>query len=105
MDNDLYVIFALRPTIKIGYLTKTIKADWDSILEWERSQINNGILEGLITQATETKARDFRIFKNFGRIVFLTTGELRFKFVNQYVGLTSAKYRCPLKIRRNHDYW
>ncbi|MBW2570315.1 MAG: transposase [Deltaproteobacteria bacterium] len=33
-----------EPIIKVA---KTIKAHWDGILEWKRSQINNGILEGL----------------------------------------------------------
>jgi transposase len=34
----------LEPIIKVA---KTIKNHWDGIIEWKRSQINNGILEGL----------------------------------------------------------
>ena len=46
----------LKPIIKAA---KTIKTHWDGILEWKRSQINNGLLEGLnsIVQAAKAKAR------------------------------------------------
>jgi transposase len=75
----------LKPIIKVA---KTIKAHWDGILEWKRSYINNGILEGLnsIVQAAKAKARGFSTFKNFRIIIFLTTGKLKFNLVNQYVG-------------------
>ncbi|MCP4913504.1 MAG: transposase, partial [Oligoflexia bacterium] len=33
----------LEPIIKAA---KTIKSHWDGVLEWKRSKINNGILEG-----------------------------------------------------------
>ena len=75
----------LEPIIKVA---KTIKAHWDGILEWKRSHINNGILEGFnsIVQAAKAKARGFSTFKNFRIIIFLTTGKLKFNRVNQYVG-------------------
>ena len=75
----------LEPIIKVA---KTIKAHWDGILEWKRSRINNGILEGLnsIVQAAKAKARGFSTFKNFRIIIFLTTGKLKFNLVNQCVG-------------------
>ena len=75
----------LEPIIKVA---KTIKVHWDGILEWKRSQINNGILEGLnsIVQAAKAKARGFSTFKNFRIIIFLTTGKLKFNLVNQYAG-------------------
>jgi len=34
----------LKPMIKVA---KTIKRDWDGIVQWYKSKINNGILEGL----------------------------------------------------------
>lgn len=40
---------------------KTIKKHWDGILQWKKSQINNGILEGLnsVVQAAKRKARAY----------------------------------------------
>ena len=75
----------LEPIVKVA---KTIKAHWDGILEWKRSLINNGILEGFnsIVQTAKAKARGFSTFKNFRIIIFLITGKLKFNFINQYVG-------------------
>ncbi len=41
---------------------KTIKNHWDGILQWKKSQINNGILEGLnsVVQAAKRKARGYK---------------------------------------------
>jgi transposase len=74
----------LEPIINVA---KTIRAHWDGILEWKRSHINNGILEGLdsIVQAAKAKAGGFSTFKNFRIIIFLTTGKLKFNLVNQHV--------------------
>lgn len=74
----------LAPMIKTA---KTIKNHWDGVLEWKKSQINNGILEGLnsIVQAAKAKARGFKTFRNFRIVVFLLTGDLDFKVLNQYV--------------------
>ena len=71
----------LGPVIRVA---KTIKAHWDGILEWKRSQINNGVLEGLnsVVQAAKAKARGFKTFKNFKIVVYLTTGKLNFATVN-----------------------
>jgi len=66
---------------------KTIKNHWDGVLEWKRSQINNGILEGLnsIVQAAKAKARGFKTFSCFRIVVFLLTGDLNFKAINPNV--------------------
>ncbi len=71
----------LEPIIRVA---KTVKAHWDGILEWKRSQINNGVLEGLnsVVQAAKAKARGFKTFKNFKIVVYLTTGKLNFGAVN-----------------------
>ncbi len=63
---------------------KTIKSHWDGVVEWKRSQINNGILEGLnsIVQAAKARARGFRSFRNFKIVVYLTTGKLNFHNLN-----------------------
>ena len=62
---------------------KTIKNHWDGILQWKKSQINNGILEGLnsVVQAAKRKARGYK-FKHFKTIVYLITGGLDFSKVN-----------------------
>ena len=74
----------LEPIIKAA---KTIKAHWEGVLEWKKSQINNGILEGLnsIVQAAKAKARGFKTFRNFRIVVFLLTGKLDFKGLNPYL--------------------
>jgi transposase len=73
----------LEPMIKAA---KTIKRHWDGIIEWKRTNINNGILEGLnsIVQAAKAKARGFRTFKHFKIMIYLVTGKLNFKNVNAY---------------------
>jgi transposase len=70
----------LEPIKKVA---KTIKKHWDGILQWKRSQINNGILEGLnsVIQAAKRKARGYK-FKHFRTIAYLITGDLDFNKVN-----------------------
>ena len=62
---------------------KTIKNHWDGIVQWKKSQINNGILEGLnsVVQAAKRKARGYK-FKHYKTIVYLITGGLDFSKVN-----------------------
>jgi len=71
----------LEPIIKAA---KTIKKHWDGIVEWKKSQISNGILEGLnsIVQAAKSKARGYKTFKNFRIVIFLLTGDLDFNTIN-----------------------
>ncbi len=73
----------LEPIKKVA---KTIKAHWNGIISWKRSQINNGILEGLnsIIQAAKSKARGFRTFRYFRIMVFLTTGKLDYGILNYH---------------------
>jgi len=63
---------------------KTIKAHWDGVLSWKRSQINNGILEGLnsVIQAIKSKARGFATFNHYRTIIYLTTGKLNLNLIN-----------------------
>lgn len=70
----------------IKAVAKTIKRHWYGILNWKKSQINNGILEGLnsILQAAKRKARGYK-FKHFKTIAFLITGKLEFSRVNNCV--------------------
>jgi len=63
---------------------KTIKSHWDGIVNWKKSQINNGILEGLnsIIQAAKAKAKGYATFKHFKNIIYLITGNLDFSKIN-----------------------
>lgn len=72
----------LKPIIKAA---KTIKNHWQGILNWKKSQINNGILEGLnsIVQAAKAKARGYNTFKHFKNIIYLITGNLDFRKINR----------------------
>ncbi len=71
----------LEPIIKVA---KTIKRHWDGVVNYHQSNINNGILEGLnsVIQATKSKARGYKTFKNYKNIVYLLTGKLDFSLVN-----------------------
>ena len=62
---------------------KTIKAHWAGVIQWKKSQINNGILEGLnsVVQAAKKKARGYKL-KHFKTIIYLITGGLDFSKVN-----------------------
>lgn len=65
---------------------KTIKKHWGGVLAWKKSQINNGILEGLnsLIQAAKSKARGFKTFKKFKIVAYLVTGKFDFSKMNKY---------------------
>jgi transposase len=73
----------IKPMIKVA---KMVKNHWDGILEWKKSQINNGILEGLnsIIQAAKKKARGYKI-KHFKTMAFLLTGKLNLNAINPHI--------------------
>ena len=62
---------------------QTIKRHWDGVVQWKKSQINNGILEGLnsVIQAAKRKARGYKA-KHFKTIAYLITGGLDFSQIN-----------------------
>lgn len=74
----------LEPIKKVA---KTIKNHWAGVIAWKKSQINNGILEGLnsLIQAAKAKSRGFRTFRNFRVIAFLLTGKLNFGILNKHL--------------------
>ena len=73
----------IQPIIEAA---RTIKAHWNGVLQWKRSHIDNGLLEGLnsLVQAAKAKARGFRTFRYFRIIVFLITGRLDFAHLNKH---------------------
>lgn len=71
----------LEPIKEAAY---TIKNHWDGVLQWKKSRINNGLLEGLnsLIQAAKAKARGFRNIRYFKIVAFLVTGKLDFNKFN-----------------------
>lgn len=67
----------LEPMKEAAY---TIKRHWDGVLQWFKSQINNGILEGInsLIQAAKAKARGYRTTKNLIAMIYLIGGKLNF---------------------------
>ena len=77
----------LKPIIASA---KTIKKHWSGVLRWWHSQINNGILEGLnsVIQAAKSKARGYKLTRNFKTIAYLLAGDIDLTNVNnQYTDL------------------
>lgn len=64
----------------------TIKAHWEGVVQWKKTHIDNGLLEGLnsLIQAAKVKARGFRTFRYFKIVVFLITGKLNFAQLNKH---------------------
>ena len=64
----------------------SIKNHWNGVLQWKKSKINNGLLEGLnsLIQAAKAKARGFRNTRYFRIIAFLVTGNLNFSQFNKH---------------------
>jgi transposase len=58
----------------------TIKRHWDGVLNWFKSGINNGILEGFnsLIQAAKARARGYRTNEYLITMIYLITGKLRF---------------------------
>ena len=65
----------------------TIKRHWDGVLQWRKTGLSNGILEGLnsLVQAAKAKARGYRTFRNFRIITYLVTGKLDFSQINVHL--------------------
>jgi transposase len=64
---------------------RTIKAHWEGVVQWKKSHIDNGLLEGLnsLIQAAKAKARGFSTFRYFRIVAFLITGRLNFTKLNK----------------------
>jgi len=62
----------------------TIKRHWEGVVRWKKSQLNNGILEGLnsLIQAAKSKVRGYRTFDCFKAIIYLLTADLDFAKIN-----------------------
>jgi len=67
----------LEPMKKAAY---TIKEHWDGVLNWFKSKISNGILEGInsLVQAAKARARGYRTNDYLIAMIYLITGKLQF---------------------------
>jgi hypothetical protein len=58
----------------------TIKRHWDGVMNWFKSRINNGILEGInsMIQASKARARGYRTIDYLITMIYLLNGKLKF---------------------------
>ena len=76
---DEWIKWAVRsrldPMIAAG---QTMRRHFDGIINWFRSKVNNGILEGLnsLIQAAKARARGYRSNRNLITMIYLTVGKL-----------------------------
>ena len=73
----------IQPMIDAAH---TIKAHWQGVLQWKKTHIDNGLLEGLnsLLQAAKAKARGFSTFRYYRIVAFLITGKLNFSRLNKH---------------------
>lgn len=67
----------LEPIKEAAY---TIKRHWDGVVNFVKSKITNGILEGInsLVQAARNKARGYRSVEYFITIIYMIAGKLKF---------------------------
>ena len=66
----------LAPMVAAG---RTMRRHFDGIINWFKSKINNGILEGLnsLIQAAKARARGYRTDRNLISMIYLTVCKLK----------------------------
>lgn len=76
----------LKPLVK---LANTLRSHSKGILNWWRSQISNGLIEGMnsLIQAAIAKARGYRNPKNLITMAYLIAGKLNFNNAPRLAGL------------------
>ena len=76
---DLAIDSRIQPFIKVA---STIKAHWSGIVNYIKSKVNNGILEGLNSkiQLAKKRARGYRNINNFINMIYFTCGKLKFDY-------------------------
>ena len=68
----------LEPMIKAA---RTIKAHWNGVLNWFKSHVTTGLLEGInsLLQAAKSRARGYRSDRTFIAMAYLIAGKLDFR--------------------------
>jgi len=67
----------LQPIVDAAH---TIKRHWNGVLQWFKSRITNGVLEGInsLIQAAKARARGYRTTRNLIAMTYLIGGNLKF---------------------------
>lgn len=57
---------------------RTVRANWDGVLRWHQTRINNGVLEAInsLVQAAKRRARGYRTTENLIAMTYLIAGKL-----------------------------
>jgi len=73
----------LKPLKKV---VKTIRNHWDGIVNWAKTRINNGLLEGInsIIQSMKSRARGYSNPRYYMIMVYLVTGKFDFRPLNSH---------------------
>jgi transposase len=76
---DLVYESGIQPFMKAA---NTIKAHWSGIVNYVKSKLNNGILEGINAkiQLAKKRARGYRNTYNFINMIYFITGKLKFDY-------------------------
>lgn len=76
---DLASESKIQPFIEAA---KTIKAHWSGIINYIKSRLNNGILEGINSkiQLAKKRARGYRNIENFINMIYYICGSLHFDY-------------------------
>lgn len=76
---DLAEESKIQPFIKVS---NTIKLHWSGVVNFFKSRINNGILEGINAkiQLAKKRARGFRNVDNFINMIYFVAGKLKFDY-------------------------
>jgi transposase len=80
--NKLYQ-WAVRSRLEhIKVFAKTLKSNWQGLVNYFDSRLTNGVLEGIngLIQTAKRKARGFKNVSNFITIIYLIAGKLTFNF-------------------------
>ena len=72
-------LFHLKFSGDLKMNNKEFGTQWDGVLQWFESPINNGILEGInsLIQACKARARGYRSKENFISMIYLIAGKLQ----------------------------
>ena len=76
---DLATESKIQPFVKVANM---IKAHWSGIINYIKSQLNNGILEGINSKIhlAKKRARGYRDIDNFINMIYYTCGKLKFDY-------------------------
>ena len=76
---DLVEDSKIAPFMKVA---QTIKAHWSGVVNFFKSKLNNGILEGINSkiQLAKKRARGYRNINNFINMIYFIAGKLKFDY-------------------------